>query len=128
MTCPSCGNSDIRPSEHSYWSDTWQSMFGRKPYRCRKCRHRFYSSETPPPAAEGTKRSGRAQLDPIHEAKRRRKRLLRGLIAVAIFAAMFLIFLMILSYLTSDKGAPKEIGEIQSLSAISAASANRVLG
>jgi hypothetical protein len=103
-------------------------MFGRKPYRCRKCRHRFYSSETPPPAAEGSKRSGRAQLDPLHEAKRRRKRLLRGLIAIAIFAAMFLIFLMILNYLTSDKGAPKEIGEIQPLATISATFANRALG
>jgi hypothetical protein len=77
---------------------------------------------------EGSKRSGRPHLDPLHEAKRRRKRLLRGLIAIAIFAAMFLIFLMILNYLTSDRGAPKEIGEIQSLSAISTAPANRVLG
>jgi hypothetical protein len=128
MICPSCGNADIRPSEHSYWSDTLQSVLGRKPYRCRKCRHRFYSSETPPPAVEGAKRSGRPQLDPLHEAKRRRKRILRGLIAIAIFAAMFLIFLMILSYLTSDKGAPKEIGQLQSLSAIAAGPANRVLG
>jgi hypothetical protein len=126
MTCPSCGNSDIRPSDHAYWSDAFQSVFGRKPYRCRKCRHRFYSSETPPPATEGSK--GRAQLDPRDEAKRKRTRLLRGLIAIAIFAAMFLIFLMILNYLTADKGAPKEIGKVQSLSTISAARANRVLG
>jgi hypothetical protein len=128
MTCPSCGNSDIRPSEHSYWSDTLQNVLGRKPYRCRKCRHRFYSSEAPPPAVEGSKRSGRPQLDPRDEAKRRRKRLLRGLIAVAIFAVMFLIFLMILNYLTSDRGAPKEIGEIQRLATISATFADRALG
>jgi hypothetical protein len=42
--------------------------------------------------------------------KARRKRLIRGFIAIAIFAAMFLIFLLLLNFLTADKGAQKDFG------------------
>ncbi len=109
MTCPSCGNTDIRLSQHSYWGDTFQSIFGRMPYRCRKCRHRFYSSGTPA-VAEGPKGSRKAHLVTREELKSKRRRLLRGLIAIAIFAVMFVIFLMILKYLTTDTGPPKDYG------------------
>jgi hypothetical protein len=43
-------------------------------------------------------------------SKARRKRIIRGFIAIAIFAAMFLIFLLLLNFLTADKGAQKEFG------------------
>jgi len=117
MICPSCGDSAIRFSQHSYGSDAFQSLFGRMPYRCRKCRRRFYSSQTLPATSDGKKVSRRPHLDPRDEIKSKRKRLLRGLIAIAIFAAMFIIFLMILNYLTSEKGPPKEVGELRPSSA-----------
>jgi hypothetical protein len=79
---------------------------GRLPYRCRKCRFRFYSSKPLDPAS-AKKKERRATHD---EIKRSRRRLWRIIIAVAIFAGMFVIFLLILNFLTSDKGPAKDFG------------------
>jgi hypothetical protein len=108
MNCPTCGTSEVRPSEHSHWSDGLQRIMGRLPYRCRTCRLRFYSSKPLNPLSE-KKKDRRATHD---EIKRSRRRLWRVIIAVAIFAGMFVIFLMILNFLTSDKGPAKDFGVI----------------
>jgi hypothetical protein len=110
MNCPSCGNSEIRPSQHSYWSDSLQRMIGRAPYRCKKCRLRFYSSEAPPSILLGSNRAVDANRSTHEINKSRRRRLLRSLIAIAIFAVMFLIFLILLNVLTADKGSQKDVG------------------
>jgi hypothetical protein len=114
MNCPSCGNSETRPSQHSYWSDFFQRLRGREPYRCRKCRLRFYSDESPSQDAGGAKLSPVENRSNREISKARRRRIIRGAIAIAIFAAMFLIFLVLLNYLTSDRGPQREFGRIDS--------------
>jgi len=108
MICPSCGDSETRPSQHTYWSDLFQRMLGREPYRCRKCRLRFYSSETPSSDVEGAKHHTPTNRSNRELTKVRRRRLLRALIAIAIFAAMFVVFLILLKYLTADKASQKD--------------------
>ena len=40
--CPNCGGLDTRHSYPRGLMDSFMHMFGRRPYRCRNCRKRFY--------------------------------------------------------------------------------------
>jgi hypothetical protein len=40
--CPRCGWSYTRPSAHAGFLDTIAAAFAFKPFRCRKCRTRFF--------------------------------------------------------------------------------------
>ena len=40
--CPSCGSKDTRHSYPGGMLDMLMEMFGKRPYRCRGCRRRFY--------------------------------------------------------------------------------------
>jgi hypothetical protein len=42
--CPKCGSLDIRRSNSQGVVAAVNLMFGRKPFRCRSCRCRFYRS------------------------------------------------------------------------------------
>jgi len=103
MNCPYCSSPDIRVSRHTHNGDLFQRIRGRQAYRCRKCRHRFYAAKSSLPATERLHASGLGGRAGIRLGSRTRKLLVRRIIIVAIFAAMFAIFCAFLSYLTSDR-------------------------
>ena len=47
LRCPSCGGRDIRHSLQNGIRDYIMRFFRRQPYRCRRCRHRFYRYTAP---------------------------------------------------------------------------------
>jgi len=106
MICPKCGNSDIRRSHSFDWGDWLHRALGREAYRCRKCRLRFFrlrstqiaghSKKTPSFSSKGEKR-----LD-----FRRRKRLIRRIITVAVFVVMFSMFGLFLIHVSVDHPPP----------------------
>jgi hypothetical protein len=97
MTCPGCSSTDVRTSQSTRWSDIFQRVHGRDVFRCRSCRLRFFAST---PTGDGAKLLGH----------RRKQRLRRRLIVVAIFVAAFMIFWFFLRYLTAEKDTPSESG------------------
>jgi hypothetical protein len=77
-------------------------LLGRQPYRCRKCRRRFYYPAVGEPllhspASSPQKRGGVKAVD-----FRRRKRVLRRIIAVAVVVAMFSLFGLFLHHISQD--------------------------
>jgi len=96
MNCPACSSDDVRTSQSSRWNDFFQRVRGREVFRCRSCRKRFYSST---PIGDGT-----------NTANRRKKRLRRQLLVIAIFVVAFMIFWYFLRYITAEKDAPSESG------------------
>ena len=42
LLCPKCGSIDIRPSRKSAVVGAFFEMLGRRPFRCRTCRIKFY--------------------------------------------------------------------------------------
>lgn len=111
MTCPNCGKSEIRVSHHPHSMDWLHRIAGRVPCRCRKCGHRFFASEisVPREADAGSVESSRvvrtSRNRPVSRFKgpAGRRRLLRRVITVAIFAIMFVIFWLFLRYLTTER-------------------------
>ena len=101
MTCPQCTSSDIRRSSNPSWKDVLPSLLGQQPYRCRKCRHRFFARPSTQLAANGRKN----QADPISK-KRKMRRLFRTVLAFAVVVLMFSLFGFFLRYITADH-APK---------------------
>jgi len=105
--------------------DALRRIGGRVPYRCRKCRHRFFSSEVLVLSDAELAHSAKAgQRSKAHRSARKkgprsRTRLVRGLITVAIFAAMFLIFWIFLRYLTSERERVQNSGALQFFSRLS---------
>ena len=106
MTCPQCGNSDIRHSHSSHWSDGLYSALGREAYRCRKCRRRFFLPRVTEIAGHIKGQSNRGNKDAKHLNFRKRKRLVRRLITIAVFVVMFSLFGLFLRRLTEDHQAP----------------------
>jgi hypothetical protein len=47
--CPSCGSYDIRRSSSEGLVAAINNMLGRRPFRCRSCRRRFYRFAAPHP-------------------------------------------------------------------------------
>ena len=105
MTCPRCGNSDIRHSQTSRWSDVLYRALGRDAYRCRKCRRRFFLPGDLPIATHI-----KGQFEHSHKTSKRlefirRKLLVRRLIAIAVFVLMFSVFGLFLLQMTKDHSA-----------------------
>jgi len=102
MTCPQCTSSDIRRSTTSSWSDILPSLRGRRAFRCRKCRQRFYAARLTAPAVHGSDHSGRKIAASKLGKKWMRQRLIRGVIAAGVIVAMFSIFGLFLHYIAVD--------------------------
>ena len=102
--------------------DNLHRIGGRVPYRCRKCRHRFFSSEVLMQSdAEVAQSANAGQPRHAHrktrqKSPRSRKRLVRGLIAFVIFAVMFLIFWVFLRYLTTERAPAQNSSALRFLS------------
>jgi len=71
--------------------------------RCRKCRHRFYSTDSPTRRVQIERTAPVARTSPKrHKSSRNTARLMRVLVTVAVFGVMFLIFFAFLHYLSID--------------------------
>lgn len=103
MTCPKCNSSDVRRSRDTGWKDTLQSLVGRQPFRCRKCRHRYLALPSKRLAANDPNQlcSCNTLPDPIRK-KRRMRRLFRRVIAVSVLVVMFSLFGLFLRYISVD--------------------------
>jgi hypothetical protein len=102
MTCPGCGKSDIRRSRSSSWNDGLQHVLGRQAYRCRGCRRRFYSSAFAQPSLHSPGASQRKHSGVKVVDFRRRKRIVRRIITVAVFVVMFSLFGLFLHHVSQD--------------------------
>ncbi len=40
--CPLCGGQNVRRSENIRFEDMVRGWFNYRPFRCRRCQHRFY--------------------------------------------------------------------------------------
>ncbi len=104
-------------STETHWCDALQRIRGRQPYRCRKCRYRFYASLL----AEINGRIGPSNS--THRGAsltraRNRRRLVRRLITIAIFTVMFIIFWLYLRYITTDRLPPDNSKVVRHHSAV----------
>jgi hypothetical protein len=83
--------------------DVFSRFGGRQPFRCRSCRRRFFAS----PSAVRSQKSAVARAQ-SHRSKRRlsgrtKKRIVRTLIMVVIFAVAFILFLTFLRYMMTER-------------------------
>ncbi len=103
MTCPKCGSEDVRHSQRPRSSDLLQGIGGKAAYRCRKCRERFFGV----PSAYAGSKPARKPLRPISLASKmnskKANRIKRRMTAIAVFFGVFLIFLLLLRYLTTER-------------------------
>ena len=101
MTCPECGSSEIRLSRSTSFQDAFQRLRGREPFRCSKCRLRFFAFESPEFASKkalGSKLGRRSLWN-----SRIKKRLAKRMIVISIFAVALAIFLLFLRYVTTEQ-------------------------
>jgi transcriptional regulator NrdR family protein len=119
MTCPDCGSSEIRLSRSRRFQDAFQRLRGREPFRCSKCRVRFFAIESPELALGKA-----AHSNPDRRSlwnSRIKKRLAKRMIVVSIFAVALVIFLIFLRYVTSEQSSSGDSGAFtvrQELSAV----------
>jgi transposase-like protein len=102
MNCPHCGNSNYRRSHTSHWSDNLQRLLGRQAYRCRECRKRFYDLSSAKLSGSKIKLDDR-QRGSSYLSFRRRKRVLRKIIAVTVVVIMFTVFGLFLRHIAQDR-------------------------
>jgi hypothetical protein len=114
MTCPDCGSSEVRASRSTRWNDFFQRVHGREPFRCRKCRLRFFASDSPGSGSEPVAQSGRNHRPTKLLSSRTKKRLIRRLVVISIFAVAFILFLFFLRYLTTERMPSSDSGAVSS--------------
>jgi hypothetical protein len=103
MICPGCSSPDVRTSQQNRWTDVFQRLIGCQAYRCRKCRIRFYAPGSAELAVGATASGKSIPGSQLVSSTRSRKRLIRRLLAIAVFTVMFVIFWFYLRYLTTDR-------------------------
>jgi multidrug efflux pump subunit AcrB len=114
MTCPQCGSSDIRTSRHARWSNVFQRIRGREAFRCRACRKRFFASPSTDPGPQQAIQAKQTHRHAKLISTRSRKRLVRRLVVISIFALAFIAFLLFLRYLTTEKSPSQDSGAVSS--------------
>jgi len=105
MKCPKCGSTEQRRSRHSEWKDIFHKVLGQQAQRCRSCHTRFYAPPPPPEPAPASTNGSRKRH---HKSRGNFKRLRRHIIEAAVFAAMLVIFLLCLLFITSEHKAPPD--------------------
>jgi hypothetical protein len=114
MTCPKCGSSDIRASRRTRWSDVFQWVRGRETFRCRTCRQRFFASDSTEPGPQQVVQSNHSHRPAKLMSTRSKKRLVRRLVVISIFAVAFIVFWLFLRYLTTEKSSSQDSGAVSS--------------
>ena len=112
MTCPKCGSSDIRASRRARWSDVFHRVRGRETFRCRSCWKRFYASDSTESGLENVDKSKHTHRPAKLMSTRSKKRLVRRLVVISIFAVAFLLFWFFLRYLTTEKNPSQDSGAV----------------
>jgi hypothetical protein len=112
MICPDCGSSEVRTSRRTRWSDIFQRVRGREAFRCRKCRLRFFASAStqPDPLQAGLPKHAHRPAKLM--SYRSKKRLIRRLTVIAIFAVAFMLFWFFLRHITTEQMPPSDSGAI----------------
>jgi len=109
MICPQCGGADTRASRKSYPMDLLHRMLGKEPFRCRTCHTRFYSADSVgAPSSLRSPSRRKHQAKGMHSRSRRHRK--RQLIALAIFALAFIVFWILLHYVTQEKSSGQDSG------------------
>jgi hypothetical protein len=103
MTCPKCGSSDTRTSKSPRWIDVLQRVLGRKAFRCRTCRKRFFALPSSPLTLKPAEKPSRGHQSRRILTTRARNRLKRTITLAAIFALAFVLFLIFLRFIMADK-------------------------
>ncbi len=98
MKCPSCGSLDVRLSKRQPLFAFVRTLQGFERYRCRGCRHAYW--EKPPKNDEERIRRKRQRAWGSFIQTRNR----RGLIEIALFIAMLVIFFVAIRYLVTKTG------------------------
>ena len=114
MTCPKCGSSEIRESKSIGWNDIFQRVRGREAYRCRKCRQRFFASDSLESGRQKVVLSKDTHGPRKLMSTRAKKRLIRRFVAISIFAVAFYLFWLFLRYITTDRTPASDSGAVSS--------------
>jgi len=114
MICPACGSSEIRTSRHTRWSDFFQRVRGREAFRCRTCRLRFFASQSTKSGPEQVVQSKHIHRPQKLMSTRSKKRFVRRLVVILIFAVAFVIFLFFLRYLITERMPASDSGAVSS--------------
>jgi len=91
-------------------ADAFYRLRGQEPFRCRNCQRRFFAAPTPVEKQRSAKERERSHGSKLHLSTRRRKRFIRLLIVISIFAAAFILFLFFLRYLTTERQPESDSG------------------
>lgn len=105
-------------SQQPRWSDAFQRIRGQQPYRCRKCRLRFYAPDLSDLNVSPVAQPHSVHRSALHTRARNRRRTVRRLITIAIFTLMFAIFWFYLRYITADRTPADNSGVLWPLSTI----------
>lgn len=105
MKCPSCGALDVRTSKRQPGFAIFYTVRGYERYRCRECRHSFWDK---PPKVNDEERIRRKRQRAWGAFIQSRKR--RGLIEIALFVGMLLVFYVAIRYLVNKTDTPPPSG------------------
>jgi len=103
MICPECGSSDTRASRSTSWRDALPRALGRKAYRCRKCRKRFYASPFSVSAPKQVAPSSSSRQSTRRMRSKTLKRIKRMMVVFVTFTLALGLFWIILRYFTAVK-------------------------
>jgi hypothetical protein len=112
MICPQCGSTNIRNSRRARWGDVFQRIRGLAAFRCRKCRQRFFASDSAEPGQERIVQSKQSHRPKRLISSQTKHRLIRRLIVIAIFTVAFALFWYFLRYLTTEPRPASDSGAV----------------
>jgi preprotein translocase subunit SecG len=87
---------------------------GRETFRCRSCWKRFHASDSTESGLQQVDKSKHTHRPAKLMSTRSKKRLIRRLVVISIFAAAFLVFWLFLHYLTTEKSPSQDSGAVSS--------------
>jgi preprotein translocase subunit SecG len=77
-------------------------------FRCRSCRKRFYASDSTESGQRQVDKSKHTHRPAKFMSDRSKKRLIRRLVVISIFALAFIVFWLFLRYLTTEKSSSQD--------------------
>jgi len=98
----------LRRASHGKWKDILRFPLGRRAFRCRDCRFRFYA--VPGDVSDAATDPATKRAKGVHKqhSKRGRFRIRAWMWEALIFGVMLLLFWAFLHYLTSERPASPE--------------------
>lgn len=104
ITCPVCGSAEVRLSRSKRRTDVFRWLRGRRePFRCRNCRRRFFASLSTIETKKRAVKPASRRRSKRYLSRRTKKRMIRTLIMVCVFAGAFILFLIFLRYMMTER-------------------------